>query len=102
MVTQMLSLGCLSVISFTATEGEVGESPVAQAICAVQHISSVVHPGPEEGDELAQAQREDAESQQIIPLKGGEEVCLRPPSELQKFAPVWTQMQVQGARLEEY
>lgn len=78
-------------------EGEAGESPVAQAICAVQYIRSVVPPGPEEGDELAQAQREDAELQQVIALNKGENECLRPPSELQRLAPVWAQSQVQGA-----
>lgn len=48
---------------------------------------------------LAQAQWEDAELQQVIALKGGEEECVQPPGELQKFAPVWAQLQVQGARL---
>lgn len=80
-------------------EGKLGEPPVAQVIGAVQHTSSVGGPDQEEGDELAQAQREDTELQQIIALKGGENECLRPPSELQKFAPVWAHLQVQGARL---
>ena len=47
---------------------------------------------------MAQAQREDAELQQIIALKGGKK-CVPPPRELQKFAPVWSQLQVQDARL---
>lgn len=89
----------LLATSPTPTEGESGESSVSQAICAVQRMSSVVPPGPGEGDELAQAQWEDAELQQVIALKGGEEECVQPPSELQKFAPVWAQLQVQGARL---
>lgn len=83
----------------TLTEGETAEGPVVQAICAVQRIGAAVPPGQEVEDELAAAQKEDAELQQVIALKGGEKDCLGPPDELQRFAPVWAQLQVQGARL---
>lgn len=48
----------------------------------------MVPPGLEEGDELAKAQGEDAELQEVITPKGSKNECLQPPSELQRFASV--------------
>lgn len=53
-----------------------------------------------ESDDLAQAQREDGEIWQLMQLKqsGGQAELPRDPA-LQRFAPVWAQLQVQGDRL---
>ena len=72
------------------------QSPVNQTIGAI-HACPKEPQGLE--DELAQAQREDVELQQIIALKTGKSECVQPPRELQRFAPVWSQLNVQGSRL---
>ena len=72
--------------------------PVMQAVRAIHHARPQGPPLVEE-DELAQAQREDEELRQIIALKGGKKKFAQPPRELKKFATVWSQLQVQGARL---
>lgn len=70
----------------------------ASVIAAVQNVSPKVT-SVGEGDELALAQRADVELQQIISLKTEGNACLQPPAELQKYAPVWSQLEMQGSRL---
>ena len=67
-------------------------------IAAVQNITPNANTGWE-GDELAQAQREDAELQKIIAVKSEGTNCLQPPADLQKYVAVWAQIQMQGSRL---
>lgn len=55
-----------------------------------------------EGDELAQAQMEDPDLKRLVELKkgtDGDQVELPQDPSLQKYSPVWAQLQVQGARL---
>lgn len=72
----------------------------APVIAAVQNVPPKVTPEGE-GDELAQAQWEDAELHKIIAQKKKKEggTGLQPPDDLQKYAPVWSQLQMQGSRL---
>lgn len=69
-------------------------------VCAVQEIP---HGPPREAreiDELAQAQMDDRELRQIIDCKKQADECHMPDDpELHKYAPVWSQLHVQGSRL---
>lgn len=67
-------------------------------IAAVQRVPPQLQLGDGEMDELVQAQRADAELQQIISLKT-QGNCLHAPEELEKYAAVWAQLQLQGSRL---
>ncbi|KAL2087309.1 hypothetical protein ACEWY4_018368 [Coilia grayii] len=73
-------------------------TPGASVIAAVQNVPPKVTSGGE-GDEFTLAQQMDHELQAIISLKTGGDVGLQPPPELQKYAPVWPQLQMQGSRL---
>ena len=80
---------------------EVASSPVAHPICAVLPRESQNRCGLEELDELRDAQKEDGEITKIISLRGEKtQVQHRElPNELKKFAPVWSQLQMQEGRL---
>lgn len=69
-------------------------------MCAVQETRQVPPGEGREIDEIAQAQTNDNVLQQIINCKKWADECPMPNvPELQKYAPVWDQLYVQGAGL---
>jgi len=85
----------LSIPGPLDTAPQIRGGPV---IAAVQNVPTSLIPGWE-GDELVQAQWEDAELKKIIDLKKEGRTGLQPPDDLQKYAQVWSQLQMQGSRL---
>lgn len=79
----------------TPVSQPVSPTKQGKVICAVQNV----RPRVEEEDELVQAQRGEIELQKIIALKLEQRGGDQPPEELEKYAPVWAQLQVQGSRL---
>lgn len=75
-------------------------TPEGKVICAVKSVCPGALSRPEEEeDELVQAQRKDGELQKILALKMEGRAGDQPPEDLQKYAPVWAQLQIQGSRL---
>lgn len=70
---------------------------VTPKVCAVQEAPPSIMSGQEgELDELSQAQMDDSELRQIIDCKKQADGPIPETLELQKYAPVWNQLQVQG------
>lgn len=77
----------------------VGRSLQGSSVCAVQEKTARIQAGQEcVDDEIAKAQSKDVELQQLIQQK---KMWLDSPegSGLQKYAPVWLQLQMRNSRL---
>ncbi|KAI9542181.1 hypothetical protein NQZ68_022234 [Dissostichus eleginoides] len=75
-------------------------SMVTQNVCAVQETPSASVPCQAgEMDELAQAQMDDTELRRIIDCKKQADSLIPEDPELQRYSPLWNQLQMQGSRL---
>lgn len=82
------------------TPSQVQTEVVNPKVCVVQETLPLMGSGPdEEFDELSRAQMDDDELRLIIECKKQGDSQIPEAPELQKYAPVWTQLQVHGSRL---